>query len=122
MFHLHVLNKFPRTVGKMSLFLHIWSEQLAFTGRFAGKEGNGKTADGHNSIGLFTKTLAMMPTATNHLCSAVAEEGNTQRKIVPETLATYCKTALCRLYQKTYLSLDGSVALNSFSTYGRNNL
>lgn len=52
MFHLHVLGKFPSTVSKMSLFLHISSEQLAFTapGRFTDKECNGKAADGHNSI------------------------------------------------------------------------
>jgi len=66
--------------------------------------------------------LSVMPIATNDLCAAVAGGGNTQRKIISEIVVTYYKMALCPLYQKTYLSLDGSVVLNSFSTYGHNNL
>lgn len=66
--------------------------------------------------------LAVTLPANNHLCLAAADRSNAQRKIISEISVTYCKMALCPLCQKTYLSLDGSVVLNSFSTHGHNNL
>lgn len=74
------------------------------------------------STGFVSEVPGTMLIATNHLCSAAAEGGNTQRKIISEILVTYYKMALCPLYQKTCLSLDGSVVLNSFSTCGHNSL
>lgn len=76
----------------------------------------------HPATTAVPKMLAITPQANNHLCSVAAEEGNAQRKIISEISVTYCKMALCPLCQKTYLSLDGSVVLNSFSTHGHNNL